>query len=275
MLGMVEAVRERSLLASVESFDAPFSYLVGRLNLPHETLPVDPLEGGAEGDLCAYGLGKRKQYQADAHLSTLDLCLALANNAELRALAIEQSQLALGCDLPGKDINFNTRRCIDQSDYALSPHADCPKTICAILVYLWNGQRGTSLYRLRGHQDRMPAPEAGLQERVNNFNHQPEYQRSNLDVITTIKPGCFAYFQHVKTIRPAFASFLLIPNTRFRDALPDLPQSHHGVASTVGDLMPHEARNLILIDVKLASPPSPTLRSLLKSRLRANLPSLR
>jgi hypothetical protein len=272
---MGEAVRERSLLASVESFATPFSHVVGRLNLPRESLSAEPLEGGAGADLCAYGLGKRKQYQADGHPARPDLCLALASNTALKTFAIEQSQLALGCDLRGKEVKVNARRCIDHADYALSPHADCPKTICAILIYLWNGQRGTSLYHLRGHQDRGPAPEAGLQERVNNFNHLPEYQRSNLDVITTIKPDCFAYFQHVKTIHPAFASFLLIPNTRFRDALPDLPQSHHGVASTVADLKPAEARDLILIDLKLASPPSPTLRSLLRSRLRAKVPTFR
>jgi hypothetical protein len=261
-------VQAKSLFESVESFSFPFRYLVGTLNLSLDPRLADPLESGAPGDLCAYGLGQRRQYHNSGPTAGVDPCLALARHAELKAFAIEHSQQALGCELQGEDLQVNARRCLDQSDYSLSPHMDCPKTICAILVYLWTGQRGTSFYRLTGHAEAGPAEEPGLQERVNNFNGNKEYQRDNFDVITTIKPGCFAYFEHVTTIRPAFGSFLFIPNTRFRKAIPDLPSSYHGVASRVGEGALDEARDLILIDVKLSNPAAPPLRSAIKARFR-------
>jgi hypothetical protein len=265
---MLRVVQERSLFERVESFSFPFSYLVGTLNLSLDPLRVDPLEQGARGELCAYGLGRRRQVSDAGPTAGVDPCLALAHDAELRAFALEHSQQALGCDLRGEEIQVNARRCLDHSEYSLSPHMDCPKTICAILVYLWTGRRGTSLYRLTGHTEMGPAAEPGLQERVNNFSGKKEYQRDNLDVITTIKPGCFAYFEHVTTIRPVFGSFVFIPNTRFRQALPDLPSSYHGVASTVAEGELDEPRDLILIDVKLANPAPPPLRSAIKTRLR-------
>jgi len=265
---MLRVVQARSLFESVQSFSSPFSYLVGTLNLSLDPLLADPLESGARGDLCAYGLGQRRQYQNPGPTAGVDPCLALAHHAELKAFAMEHSEQALGCDLQGEEIQVHARRCLDHSEYSLSPHMDCPKTICAILVYLWTGRRGTSLYRLTGHSDQGPAVEPGLQERVNNFNGNKEYQRDNLDVITTVKPGCFAYFEHVTTIQPAFGSFVFIPNTRFRKAIPDLPSSYHGVASRVVEGELDEARDLILIDVKLANPAPPPLRTALKARFR-------
>jgi hypothetical protein len=111
-------------------------------------------------------------------------------------------------------------------------------------------------------------PEPGWLERVNNFNGHQEYQCGNLDVITMLKPDCFASFEHVQTIRPVFGSFLFLPNSRFRKALPDLPPSHHGVASCQTKGEPPEARDLILIDVKVANPAPTRLRSTLKTRLQ-------
>ncbi|MFN9646243.1 MAG: hypothetical protein ACK6BG_14250 [Cyanobacteriota bacterium] len=192
----------------------------------------------------------------------------LAGHDDLRTFALEHSQASLACDLQGEAIQIQVRRCQDQSDYFLSPHADCPKTICAILIYLWTGNRGTSLYRLKGYSATPPVPESGWLERVNNFNGQSEYQCENQDVITRLKPDCFASFEHVRTIRPVLGSFLFLPNSRFRKALPDLPPSYHGVASGQAEGERPEARDLILIDVKLANPSPARLRSMLKTRLR-------
>jgi hypothetical protein len=272
LLRMAKVVSDCSLVEQAETFVTPFYHLVGRLNLSSDMLQVNAPHPGYGGDLCAYGLGKRIQYSGDSKQLGLDLCLFLAQHPALKAFAIEHSQQALGCNLQGENVQINARRCIDHSDYSLSPHADCPKTICAILVYLWNGNCGTSLYRLNGHAETGPSREMGWQERLNNFNGNKEYQGENLDVVTMVKPGCFAYFQHIKIIRPAVASFLLIPNTRFRGALPDLPQSYHGVASATSALRPAESRNLILIDVKLPNPPPPSLRSLLKARFSPKRP---
>lgn len=270
----MKVVQTRSLVAEVGSFSTPFHHLVGKLDLSVLGLLADgTLDPGemapdpARADLCAYGLGRRRQYQPDGSRQGADPLQALAHHPELRALVIAHCQQALGCDLTGTELRFHARRCVDEADYALSPHADCPKTICAMLIYLWQGQRGTSLYRLSGYSDSPPAQEPGLLERVNNFSGQPDYQRGNLDVISQLKPGCFAYFDHVKTIRPEVGVFLLIPNSRYRGALLDLPPSHHGVRARASALEPKERRDLVLIDVKLPNPPQPTLRSLLKARL--------
>jgi hypothetical protein len=232
-----------------------------------ETLQAMPLHGGAaRGNLCSYGIGQRRQFEGIGILASRDESLICDMDSELRAFAIEHSQLALGCHLEGEEIQVNVRRCIDQSDYYLSPHADCPKTICAFLIYLWNGLRGTSLYRLSGYYDCPPDPEPGLRKRVNNFSGLMEYQRNNLDTITMIKPGCFAYFEHIQTIHPSFGSFLLIPNTRFSGAIPYLPQSFHGVSSRLSDDQVNERRDLILIDVKLARQPQLGVRSALQAQ---------
>lgn len=262
----------KSLFQSVQTVSTPFSHSLGQLDAS-----LLPLLGAAVGQdtesaPCSYGFGRRRHYSLDSPSGPSDPCQLLAGHDDLRAFALEHSQSALGCDLQAEAITIQGRRCLDQSDYFLSPHADCPKTICAFLIYLWTGTRGTSLYALNGYSQIPPAPEPGLRERVNNFNGQPEWQRANLDVISMLKPDCFASFQHVQTIPPVFGSFLFIPNTRFRNALPDLPPSYHGVAASLAEAEPPEARDLLLIDVKLANPVPTPQRPGLKARLRRLLP---
>jgi hypothetical protein len=256
------------LFQDVQVCSSPFVHLVGRLNPAVVPLASTANDQASAGELCAYGLGRRRQHQDTAGADPYTPGESLASHPAVRAFAVEHSQQALGCDLTGRSLAINVRRCVDDSDYFLSPHSDCPKTICAILIYLWHGERGTSLYRLTHHNELAPVPEPGLQKRVNNFHGHAEYQRANLDVITMLMPDCFAYYEHVKLIRPRPGSFLFIPNTRFRGALPDLPQSHHGVASQPSDLAAPERRELLLIDVKLSDETPPSLRSRLKERLR-------
>jgi hypothetical protein len=265
---MLKAVPDTSLFKAVESFHTPFSYSIGHLNASLLPLLRSPAGQHTTEALCSYGFGRRRQFKLDGSPTESDLCRALAEHDSLRAFALEHSQAALACDLKGEDIQIQARRCLDESDYFLSPHADCPKTICVFLIYLWTGARGTSLYTLNGYSQVPPAPEPGMRERVNNFNGNKEYQRRNRNVITMLKPDCFASFEHVHTISPMFGSFLFIPNTRFRKAMPDLPTSYHGVASSQTEGETHEARDLILIDVKLAHPAPARLRSTLKARLR-------
>ncbi len=257
-----------SLFQSVESFHTPFHYCLGQLDDSFHALLSRPVKQDAKEALCSYGFGQRRQYSMDVTSDASDPCHVLASHDDVRAFALEQSQSALACDLRSEAIQIQARRCLDQSDYFLSPHADCPKTICVFLIYLWTGNRGTSLYRLEGHSQTAPVSEPGWRERLNNFNGHPEMQRDNLDVITMLKPDCFASFEHVRTISPVFGSFLFIPNSRCRMALPDLPPSYHGVASSRAANEPREARDVILIDVKLANPAPTRLRSTLKTRLR-------
>lgn len=257
-----------SLFQSVKSFRTPFPYCLGQLDDSFHALLSRPLKQDAKEALCSYGFGQRRQYSLDMTSDASDPCHVLASHDDVRAFALEQSQSALACDLRSEAIQIQARRCLDQSDYFLSPHADCPKTICVFLIYLWTGTRGTSLYRLEGHSETAPVPGPGWRERVNNFNGHPEVQRDNLDVITMLKPDCFASFEHVQTICPVFGSFLFIPNSRCRKALPDLPPSYHGVASSRAANEPREARDVILIDVKLANPAPTRLRSTLKTRLQ-------
>jgi len=263
----MEALLSRSLFAEVESFRTPFHHLVGKVDLLEAGLLADTPPELSRSDICLYGLGRRRQQRpsgADANGNPLK---ALADHPQLKALVMDHCEQALGCEIKDERLCFHARRCVDEGDYFLSPHADCPKTICALLIYLWAGHRGTSLYRLSGHKDSPPAAEYGLQERVNNFTLHEEYHRVNLDVITKIKPDCYACFEHVKTISPEVGLFLLIPNTRFQAAPLDLPPSYHGVGAPLASDGARERRDLVLIDVKLPPSPQPTLRSLLKARL--------
>jgi hypothetical protein len=260
-------LQTRSLFAEEKSFQTPFHHLVGKVDLLEAGLLSDTSLDPSQSDICDYSLGRRRQQQTTRSEAGTNPLQALADHPQLKALVTDHCQQALGCDVKAENLCFHARRCEDEGDYFLSPHADCPKTICALLIYLWAGQRGTSLYRLSGHRDSPPETEDGLRERVNNFTHREEYQRGNLDVITQIKPDCYACFEHVKTIRPDVGVFLLIPNTRFQGARLDLPRSYHGVGGPTGTDEASERRELILIDVKLPPPPPPTLRSLLRARL--------
>jgi hypothetical protein len=267
MANTIAISEESSLFQDLRPCFSPFAHLLGQLNPAIVRQLLGAQAEPAADALCSYGSGQRRQQPATIAIDTTDARHPLAAHPAIRALAIEHSQRALGCDLTGQPIQINVRHCVDESDYFLSPHEDCPKTICAILIYLWNGERGTSLYRLTHHMELPPAPEPGLRERVNNFHHHPEFQRGNLDVITLLYPNCYATYEHVKLIRPRLGSFLLIPNTRFRGALPDLPRSHHGVASCPMDQDAPERRHLLLMDLKLADGTPPSLRSCLKARL--------
>ncbi len=248
-------------------YNSPFVHFIGQLHPSLINLLLSPNARMSDGELCSYGLGRRRQHQEAVTTDGSEPPHPLAAHPALRTFVINYAQQALGCDLTGQAITIHVRRCLDESSYFLSPHEDCPKTISALLVYLWHGERGTSLYRLSQHHDQPPAPEPGLRERVNNFHGHAEYQRANLDVITQLTPECFATYEHVKLIRPRLGSFLFIPNTRFRGALPDLPRSHHGVASQASDLDTPERRHLLLIDVKQSDAARPSLRSRLKARL--------
>jgi hypothetical protein len=86
-----------------------------------------------------------------------------------------------------------------------------------------------------------------------------------------LRPECFAYFKHVKIIRPANGLFLFIPNTRFQNAIPDLPPSYHGVSSKDLNIDLDEQRQLLLIDVKMSVKPQTSLRALMASRIGEKL----
>ncbi|MCP9916692.1 hypothetical protein [Cyanobium sp. ATX 6F1] len=261
-----------SLIESAEWYDYPYGHMVGRISIPaHFMLDGNTIDQSS-GELCAYGLGKRRQNSGSEYKeATNKLLTFLEDNSELKAFMLENSQNALGCNLDEANVTTNARKCVDESSYYLSPHADCPKTICALIIYLWHGKRGTSLYRLSHHSCMPPSTEHGLQERENNFTGRKEFQQASLDVITTVKPECYANFKHVTTIYPDFCSFLFIPNTRFRHAIQDLPTSYHGVSSKLQDTELDEQRQLILIDMKICEKPKIGLRSRAKSQLNQRL----